>query len=345
MYCEKCGTQINENAKFCPNCGNNLIEAQNSETIPSAEVSSASVVKKKSKCLVLSIIFAAIGIIPLLNILFLPVAVVLAIIGFVTDKNGITKTKIVNAIVVILSVVISLLWMIPAITGSPITPSNGDTSGDKNTTTTCSHSYSLKETEATCSNGGYATYQCSLCDETKREYESALGHTTTEGTCSRCGETFGTWEIAFYVDEFNNPTSQGYIRNPDVFYGTFSNSATTNSKLYARIMIDTEDVSVKLWEYGSNVVDAYKTTYYDITILDDSGNKHYTTGTMYKNGDRIYVAESFWDDIIVLLQNNEQLKIYIEEDSSGINSSYLFTVKSGNFNDIYSDYYYEYLNK
>ena len=146
MYCEKCGTQIEENAKFCPNCGNNLTEPSKAETTQNFEVKSVPVKKKKSKCLVLSIVFAAIGIIPLLNILFLPIAVVLAIIGFVTNKNEFNKIKLVSAIVVIISFVVSLLWMIPAITGDSITPSTGV----QNTPTICSHSYTLKETEATC---------------------------------------------------------------------------------------------------------------------------------------------------------------------------------------------------
>ena len=185
MYCEKCGAQIDENAKFCPNCGNNLNEEQNSETAQSVETGSVPVKKNKSICLVLSIVFAAIGIIPLLNILFLPIAVILAIIGFVTNKNKIIKIKIASAIVVTISIIISLLWMIPAIAGSSTTPSTGD----QNTPTICSHSYTLKETKATCLSGGYATYQCSLCDETKREYEKALGHDWLNNTCKRCGAT------------------------------------------------------------------------------------------------------------------------------------------------------------
>ena len=34
MFCEKCGNQIDENAKFCPNCGNNLSGAQETVVHP-----------------------------------------------------------------------------------------------------------------------------------------------------------------------------------------------------------------------------------------------------------------------------------------------------------------------
>lgn len=219
----------------------------------------------------------------------------------------------------------------------------GPDSTDGGSSGTCNHSYTAIESKATCTSGGYVTYQCSLCSGTYKEYESALGHTTTSGTCSRCGQTFvvKVWETSFYVDEFRNPTNEAYMKNSDVFIGVFSNSATTNSKLYARFLIDAEDIAVKLWEYGSQEVNAYSTTNYDITILDENGNKHYTNGTMYKNGDRIYFED--WT-FVSLLQQNEKLKIYIEEDSKyGYKTTYLFEVKKGNFDSEYSSFYNNYM--
>ena len=219
-----------------------------------------------------------------------------------------------------------------------------NTENNSNSTQTiCNHTYTEINREATCTNGGYTTYKCSLCGDTYKDYESAMGHTTSSGTCSRCGKIFESkiWETAFYVDEFKNPTNEAYIRNSEVFVGTFSNSATTNSKLYARILIDAEDIAIKLWEYGSIEVNAYSTTYYDITILDDTGNKHYTNGTMHENSERIYFED--WT-FASLLQQNEKLKIYIVENSKyGYNSTYLFEVTNGNFNTEYSSFNNKYI--
>lgn len=192
MYCEKCGTQIDENAKFCPNCGQNLYREANKILEPT--VISSATKKKVSICSVLSIIFASIGLIPLLNILFVPLALIFAIIGFVTGKNKGNKAKIASIIMVTISIIISLLWMVPAITGSPITPSTGETfteetSGEENVSIVCSHSYELIERRATCLSGGYATYQCSLCNKTKREYERELGHSWSSNKCTLCGIT------------------------------------------------------------------------------------------------------------------------------------------------------------
>ena len=152
MYCGKCGTQIEENSLFCPNCGNNLSGLQKLETKTSIGSKSVPVKKRKSKLLVLSVAFATIG------------------------------------VIVITLIIISLFRLIPIITGSPITPSIDDNSSN-NVSTVCNHSYMLKETKATCSSGGYATYQCSLCNETKKEYETALGHDWSNNTCKRCGVT------------------------------------------------------------------------------------------------------------------------------------------------------------
>ncbi len=238
-----------------------------------------------------------------------------------------------------LTIIISMAFMLLSIM---LSVACGDVATNNTQSTTCTHSYNLAERKATCSAGGNATYKCSLCSDTYTKYESALGHTTDSGTCTRCGQTFELkiWELGFYVDEFNNPTNEAYMRNSELIVGVFSNSATTDSKLYARILIDAGDVAIKLWEYGSQEVNAYSTTYYDITILDDAGNKHYTNGTMYKNGERIYFEDL---KFISLLQQNEKLKIYIEEDSYGYNSTYLFEIKNGNFNTVYSDFYNLYI--
>lgn len=69
----------------------------------------------------------------------------------------------------------------------------------------------------------------------------------------------GIWNIAYYVDDFGEPTKKGYIRNPSYIRGTFSNTATQNSDLNVRFLIDSAtDVSIMLYEYaGNNPVKAY----------------------------------------------------------------------------------------
>lgn len=97
----------------------------------------------------------------------------------------------------------------------------------------------------------------------------------------------GIWTVRYYVDEFQNPTTEGYITTSNYVVGTFSNSATTNSDLYVIWLIDSSDVAIKLLEYGRNVVkSSYDSTSYSITMLDPDGNKVSMIGTMYEGSDR-----------------------------------------------------------
>ena len=54
------------------------------------------------------------------------------------------------------------------------------------------HDYVDVVTEATCTNGGYTTHTCSICNASFKDTEvDALGHTTDAGTCDRCGQEIG----------------------------------------------------------------------------------------------------------------------------------------------------------
>ena len=197
--------------------------------------------------------------------------------------------------------------------------------GNNVNNTPCSHVYNT----ATCTE----PQTCSKCGETKG---SALGHTTSTGVCTRCGVSFSKWEKKYYTDEFDNPTSNAFVAPIDTLSGTFSNSATTNSRLSAYIRVNSDDCEIMLWEYGSNLVKAYSTTDYDITILLPNGTKKYFTGTMYKNG--IAICFDDYNSIISLLKStNGTLKFYIKEDSDyGVNSTYLFEVNTSGFKDLYN---------
>lgn len=61
------------------------------------------------------------------------------------------------------------------------------------------------------------------------------------------------WEIGNYVDSFDEPTGEKYVRG--VFHGRFSNSATTDSPLTVEVYVDADStVTLKLWEYDTHLV-------------------------------------------------------------------------------------------
>ena len=172
---------------------------------------------------------------------------------------------------------------------------------------------------------------CSKCEEREGV---ALGHTTDSGVCSRCGENFSAWEMGEYTDEFNQPSGKKYIVVDS--YGTFSNSATTNSKLLAAVQIDKDDVRIMLWEYGSHLVKGtFDYENYNVSILDENGTKHSFTGTIYKSGTRIRFDSDDENKIIALLRNNSTLKIYLKSTKYSI-STYLFTINTNGFDAMYN---------
>ena len=181
-------------------------------------------------------------------------------------------------------------------------------------------------TNATCTEAK----SCSRCGKKSGE---PLGHTTDSGTCSRCGENFSSWKLGEYKDEFGQPSGKKYIITEA--YGVFSNSATTNSTLYAALQIDNEDIGIMLWEYGSYLVKGtFDYENYSITILDENGTKHYFTGTITKSGTRVYFKYNDRNAIINLLETNDTIKIYLKSSKYSI-STYLFEVDTKGFSEMY----------
>ena len=250
------------------------------------------------------------------------------------------KKKLISIIIIVLAV-ISLLALLPLLLNK---------GGEVLEEPPCSHEWEY----ATCTQAK----ECKICGETvgsklghnwlEATCETpktcrrcnitegvALGHTTTTGECARCHTNFSSWDSGVYKDEFGNPTSKKYI-STTCYDGVFSNSATTNSTLYAVVQIDNSDIAIMLWEYGSHLVKGtFDSENYAITILDENGTKHYFTGTIYKSGTRIYFKEADKSKIITLLSQNDEVSIYLESTKYSI-SKYLFTISTAGFVQAYN---------
>lgn len=196
--------------------------------------------------------------------------------------------------------------------------------------------------EASCTNAGSTEgKKCSTCGEVLVAADEipALGHTTTTGTCSRCNTSFGIFSTGYYVDEFNQPTSDGYVVNEAYISGKFSNSATTDSLLYVQVLADKEDIAIFLYEYGRNAVKNSSSRYveeYDITMKTADGAKHNLTGTIYCGGDRLFIDSKYEATVLNALKSGEQVSFYIVQ-SDRTTTTYLFTVNTSNFAEKYGE--------
>jgi|GEM_PF-1790129 len=85
----------------------------------------------------------------------------------------------------------------------------------------------------------------------------------------------GMWTIKYYVDAFGEETKTAYITNTDRIHGSFSNTATQDSKLDVTFLIDKPPViSMKLFEYaGSNPLKVISKEIYTVYVQDKDGER------------------------------------------------------------------------
>lgn len=146
----------------------------------------------------------------------------------------------------------------------------------------------------------------------------------------------GIWEFQYYIDEFKMPTDKAYIRNTDRIRGTFSNSATDNSRLDVRFLIDKNKMAIMLYEYGRNLVkNSYssKDEDYYVCVLDPHGVKHEFFGYIPPDGDRLYIEKDAFGireneaDLINILKQGGKIHFYIEESDRSI-TNYNFVIEN-----------------
>ncbi|MDY0144105.1 MAG: hypothetical protein RBR97_19665 [Bacteroidales bacterium] len=126
----------------------------------------------------------------------------------------------------------------------------------------------------------------------------------------------GMWSVNYYVDEFGEKTKQGYITNTSLIRGTFSNTATQDSKLDVRFLIsNSSDISFELFEYaGNNPVKAYATTKYTVLVQDKDGNRLRLKATNYS--DRISFDKTASRQVHNAIMKSGTLKFRIVEDET-----------------------------
>ena len=112
--CGKCGAPLREGQEFCSKCGQKagvFVDPNVSAAINQFNAQIKPPMQNNGNpCAVLSIVFGAIGIIPVLNFFFLPPAIILGIIGLCKSKNCKKGTAIAGAIVTAISLFISFVW-------------------------------------------------------------------------------------------------------------------------------------------------------------------------------------------------------------------------------------------
>ena len=126
----------------------------------------------------------------------------------------------------------------------------------------------------------------------------------------------GMWSVRFYVDEFGEPTKQGYITNTSLIKGAFSNTATQDSKLNIDFLIsNSSNISIQLYEYaGNNPVKAYSTENYTVLMQDKKGKRFKLKAVNYS--ERLRFNKKASRKIHNALMKGGSVKFRITEDNT-----------------------------
>lgn len=145
----------------------------------------------------------------------------------------------------------------------------------------------------------------------------------------------GIWTVGHYVDDFGEPTKEGYIRNTSLISGLFSNTATQNSDLNVKFLIsNSSDISIMLYEYASNnPVKAYSSDSYRVLIQDKDGKRYKLTATNYS--DRLSFNKSTSRKVHEILMEGGMIKFKIIESDTPT-TEYDFTISNADwYNNAY----------
>lgn len=196
-------------------------------------------------------------------------------------------------------------------------------------------------------NDGFADYNWEAANyeknmdgyDHKYEFVQGSGEGGAAQTSGGSEAAPGIWSVNYYVDDFQQPTDEWYITANTSFSGTFSNSATTNSKLAVQVAVDAEDIAFFLYEYGRSQVKNPSSNYvdeYDITMRTADGTDHSLSGTVYCGGDRLMIEGKDMDTVLAAMKDGGTISFHIVE-SDRTTTSYLFSLEASNFSQVYEE--------
>lgn len=169
--------------------------------------------------------------------------------------------------------------------------------------------------------GNKIEFYTPLCREEKRivfeEAEKKRLIALEEAEKKRLLNETGKWVISSYVDDFGDETNDKYMVNS--VEGTFSNSATTNSFLLARLFIDDfpkPKIHFRLSEYNRNSPVTGYMTYgqsFSGRVRNEDGNTKSFRLTLSKGSTGLYPDKRDQETLLALLKSQQKLRFIIRE--------------------------------
>lgn len=175
-------------------------------------------------------------------------------------------------------------------------------------------------------------------DGYRKGYADALAGKPNAYAASSTEKDNSLFEITYFVDSFGDPTNKGFISQKDYSSGTFSNSATTNSKIFWYVILAKDQAAFVIYEYERTRItgsSAYPNLY-SVSIKTEDGKVE--TFKCQNFSDRISVDKSDLQRFTDTLLKEGIIKISIVEDTKYSASSYnLGSVDFTGIRELYSE--------
>ena len=132
------------------------------------------------------------------------------------------------------------------------------------------------------------------------------------------------------MDEFDEETTDMFIKNKELFEGTYSDVVRTDAPLEVGIMVDSEDVAFVL--YGMSIDQAIVDTEYLLTMRTEDKTDYELSGMQPAGSNRIYLSPDSREVFLDALCSNQTVKIHMQ---SQFNDDYKFELEALNFVEEY----------
>ena len=130
------------------------------------------------------------------------------------------------------------------------------------------------------------------------------------------------WTTKFYVDDFGEPTEDGY--QSMISEGVFSNSATQNSEALYAFVKSESSLTVKVFEYGKSLATSTESTLETVKLKTPKGVVEIKDVFFSKSGRLYFSKDTFKKVIEAISESGDYIMIF---DRSGRYSSSSYKVK------------------
>lgn len=139
--------------------------------------------------------------------------------------------------------------------------------------------------------------------------------------------SYAQWSTKYFVDEFGDKTDEKYELM--VADGTFSNSATTNSKAVYSFIKSKDNLLINVLEYGSNLANSVDSTFETVKIKQPSGNVITIKKVFFTNSGKLYFDKSLFLEVLSAIKEKGDYTLVFKRSSKYSESHYKikFTIR------------------